>query len=317
MSAKTTAKTVAPTSSTSGVWHTGQLFWGLLLVLVGSLFMASSYGWLDVNFVNVWHLWPLLVIGLGLSTLFRHGPVGNIVMLAFTVISVGLIGWAATSNYTYPGAPGVRINELEINKTNDTVKKVDVNIKSGASEVIVSSVNQKQIVKSRLETNSSKISKSSTVSGDTQHINLTMDMDSKTGWIFGSVKNSWKIYLTRSLPVDLNVDTGASSIDLDLSKVILNELNINAGASSITTKLGDKQMTSTVRIESGASSVTLKLPKSVGIQVRTDNGLTSNSMSDLVKVSDNLYESSDYATNSKKINISTKIGAASFAIERY
>ncbi len=45
------------------------LFWGILLVLIGGLFLLNNLGVLDVNWDTIWRLWPMILVFWGLSIL--------------------------------------------------------------------------------------------------------------------------------------------------------------------------------------------------------------------------------------------------------
>ena len=48
------------------------LFWGMILLLIGLLFLLDNFG-VDIN---VWHIigkfWPMILIGIGLKNIWYH-----------------------------------------------------------------------------------------------------------------------------------------------------------------------------------------------------------------------------------------------------
>lgn len=70
----------------------GRLFLGILLVLIGVLYLANNMGWLDVNFsFDWWKLWPLIIVFFGLSIFSDRGWVSVLIGLLITLIVLGTV----------------------------------------------------------------------------------------------------------------------------------------------------------------------------------------------------------------------------------
>ena len=78
-------------------WGIGRIFWGLLLVLIGGLLIADNFGWVSVNWLDLWRLWPLFIIAAGLSVLSVRGIVWKIFTIIFALSILGAIGYVAIS----------------------------------------------------------------------------------------------------------------------------------------------------------------------------------------------------------------------------
>lgn len=297
-----------------GRWDIGKIFWGLLLVLLGGLALASNFGLVEVHFSNIWRLWPLLIIAAGLSVLSLRHLIWRIVVVVFAVLTLGAIVWVMVSDY--PSARLLKSYDATVPVDSSSVKQAAVSIKAGASSVKIGTANQKVIAQLKLETNIAKIHKSSIVVGDTQKVSLSMDInDSKLPT--GEMRSSWGIDLMRGLPLSLDVEAGASDIDIDMSEAQLKSIIVRTGAANMVVKLGSLEDRVDVAVESGVSAVTIRVPKNAGVRLSLKNGLTANHLSNLKKVDDNIYESPEYNQASKKIDINSKIGVSSFTIERY
>ena len=88
-------ETVTAKASKQANFNIGRIFWGLLLVLVGGLILANNFGLVNVSWVNLWQLWPLLIIVAGLSVLSFNSWVWNIVSILLIILIFGAITWAA------------------------------------------------------------------------------------------------------------------------------------------------------------------------------------------------------------------------------
>jgi hypothetical protein len=257
----------------------------------------------------------LIIIATGLSILSLKGFVWRLITIVLTALTLGAVVWVMVGDF--PESDLLINSEATIQKISGNVKQAEVNVKAGAISLNIGTTNQDSIVESKFESNMASVSKTSSISGETQQINLTMDASQANNWWTGNVKSSWNIDLTRDLPLRLNVETGASSTEIDMSSAQLRAISIKTGASSLTLKLGDREDVTDVNIESGASFIVVRAPSGSGVQLKLEGGLATKSIADLSEVSENTYESSGYSMSKNKINIISKIGVSSFTVERY
>jgi hypothetical protein len=311
---KTETQDTSETSDNSN-WNVGRVFWGLLLVLIGGLMLVDNFDLFEVNWSGFWRLWPLIIVATGLSILSLKGLVWRLITIILTALTLGAVVWVMVGDF--PDKNLLHTSETTIQTISNNVKQTEVSVKAGAISLKIDTADQDSIVKSKFESNMASVSKTSSISGETQQINLTMDASQANNWWTGNVKSSWDIDLTRNLPLRLNVETGASSTEIDMFKAQLRAINIKTGASSLTLKLGDIENLTDVNIESGVSSIVIRVPSVSGVQLKLEGGLATKSIADLSKVSENTYESSGYSNSKNKINIVSKIGVSSFTIERY
>jgi len=294
-------------------WSVNKLFWGLLLILVGGLMLASNFGFVDVKWGNIWRLWPLIIISAGLSIMSFKNVFWRILMVLLVILSLGAIAWVAVGNFSNFSI--LRSQELSVNKLSSDVKQAEVSIKAGASVLHIDTANQEQIAKVNLESNYSTLSKTTTQNNNIQQIDFFMT--NNNSWWSGDIRNIWDVKLSQSVPIVLNVDAGASETKIDTSSAMLKEMNIKTGASSLDLKLGSIENISNLNIDSGASSVTLRVPSNVGVRLKLEGGLATKELSDLTETTKDTFESLNYPQSQKQINITAKIGVSSFTIERY
>lgn len=310
----------APTTANSRTdndnnWNIGRLFWGLLFIVVGGLVLANNFHVLDVNWINVWRLWPLAIIAAGVSILSVRSWIWRILTVLLMLVTFATIIFAALADYPKITPLPQRSTDAIVRQLSPAINNAEVTIKSGLSDLRIVSADQDEIAKVNLTSSHMSLTQSSVRDGDTQRISFSSEAGD--GIWTGDVKSSWDVRLTRSLSLNVNVDAGASDANIDLSQAQLRAIDVDAGASNLTLKLGTQEKLTQINLNSGASAVTIKIPKTSGIRLMLDNGLSSKQIANLIEVSKDTYESPNYADTSNKIELTGKIGVSSFIIERY
>ncbi len=87
----------------------------------------------------------------------------------------------------------------------------------------------------------------------------------------GSPDAKWDIGLTPNVPLNLNLDTGSGSCDLDLSGLRVSNLYLDSGSGSIAFVLPSGS-TFEALIDSGSGSVKISIPDDAGVRVELDSG---------------------------------------------
>ena len=84
-------------------------------------------------------------------------------------------------------------------------------------------------------------------------------------------RNEWGLRLNDEVPMDLSVDMGAGTSDLQLAGLSLTGLDVSLGAGNSTIDLsGDWARDLDVTIDAGAETISLRLPRDVGVRVKVE-----------------------------------------------
>lgn len=290
-------------------WSVGRIFWGLFLVLIGLLALASNYELATINWFNLWRLWPLFIVLIGLSLLTVRGWANRLLVMAFIVLVLGAITYAVLlPQDTHPAAI--------YNQTSSRLAAAtqgNVNIKVMLGRLDINTSDQLAVAQAHLESNIASLTTNTSLNGSTQTTDISTDV---TGdWSPSNTNNNLNVNLTRSLPIALSLDIGAADVSADLSLAHVRSLDIRGGATRSDIKLGDPEDLTIVNLNSGASSFIIRVPSSSGVSVKLD-GVTSNNLSGLEKNGDT-YQSANFSTAIKKVTIVGHLGLASFTLERY
>jgi hypothetical protein len=123
--------------------HRGHLFWGVSLVVLGAVPLADRAGWIDAQSVEIWRLWPLALIAVGIAIIVSRTP-----LAVLGVVFAGLVaGGIAGSAVTYGGfafgfsdcAPGGELDRMSDGGTIAAPAEVELAFNCGSFEVELAS----------------------------------------------------------------------------------------------------------------------------------------------------------------------------------
>jgi len=90
----------------------------------------------------------------------------------------------------------------------------------------------------------------------------------------GGFRNEWRLKLSNTVPMDLEVKLGAGRSELDLAGLHLRSLEVHMGAGELDLNLGGQWRKSfEARIRGGVGKATVRLPKDVGVEARARGGI--------------------------------------------
>jgi hypothetical protein len=131
-------------------------------------------------------------------------------------------------------------------------------------------------------------------------------------------RNEWDLRLNNEVPMNLSLEMGAGTSDLQMAGLSLTGLDIKLGAGKCTLDLsGDWARDLSIAIDAGAASVTVRLPRDVGVRVEVSAGPTAINASGL-KQDGNVYTNEAYGTSevTLHINIVAGIGQINLEVEK-
>lgn len=250
----------------------GRLFWGLFFVVIGGLFLLQNMDIVDVNFADAWKLWPLLIVLMGLSILSIRSVFWRITAVLAAVLSVGAIAAAALGYFpdsnknvetstVSVSQENKGINNLELSiktgagdlrvTSHDGDEAVTATLESDVATLKESSSWSNDTQHVVLSTDSNNLWWLGSFKNDlnvsvSEHLPLTLDIDVGASSADLDLRNT---YLS-----SLVIDTGASSLNARLGdRVDRVSVNIDAGASSVDV-YAPKDSGVRINLDSGLSS---------------------------------------------------------------
>ena len=259
----------------------GNIFWGIVLLLVGLLLLLDNLGFLGD--VEVWTLiWPLFLISLGvwilLGALLRRNVKSEHVALPL-----------------------------------ENAQSARFRLQHGAGRIIVSGSAAMGTLMEGDFGGGLDVSKRQ--SGDMLDVKMKMSGSFfPFDWSPGQSLD-WVFNLSRDIPLILELETGASENRLDLTDLRVSELSLKSGASSTNLTLPANAGRTRVNIEAGAASVKISVPGGVAARIRSKSGLSSiNVNQQRFGKSGDLYQSPDYDSAANQADIEVQMGVGSVEV---
>ncbi len=261
-----------------------RFFWGIIVILIGVFLLLNTLGWIPANSWSFF--WPVVLILLGVW--FLLGPyLYRRNTAEMETLSIPLEG-------TQQGR--VRIDfgagKLELNAT--------ANAGELASGTCYGGV-EKELRRS----------------GTLTELRLHPPVDFMVPPFFMNTSGfQWQLGLSRDVPLELELHTGAGESLLDLRDLKVSELRLETGASANRVILPAQAGFTQARIKSGAASVEIQVPDGVAGRIHIESGLAGIKVdtSRFLPRGEKEYESPDYASAANRAEITIETGVGSLDI---
>ena len=308
------------------------IFWGLLLIVLGTLFALQNFNYISINWDSIWQFWPLILIFVGINSLVKRDSTAKVGFILGLVFLVGFFIFIFTSvSFQSESDNSFNYNDEEKGIFNKKDKKIVNNqnfFQEMDSGVTSAKLNFQGAAGSfDLKQPTSKLfeAKANLSNGEyiMERINngkdqeITLKLADQNISFNGKFKNEVTMMLNTKPEWQMDFEFGAGSAEIDLSDYLIKKLSVEAGAASLDLKLGDKSKNQEVVIEAGASSIDIDIPRSAACQITTETGLSSTDFEDFVKISDDLYQTENFSTSPNKIIITLSSGVSSISVSRY
>lgn len=294
----------------------GRAFWGLLLILVGAAFLAANFGGLPWGvWATTLRAWPVLLVLWGVSVLMR--PLGRAGAVITAVLALVAAGGIIAYGYAYGPASGAATGEYALSEPLDpATKTVDLHLAYGAGVLKVDGqAGQAELVAGTLTYVGPKPVVRYSKAGDRAELSLSRGHEP---WVFSQVSHApgWIVHLNPQPTYAMDLDLGASNIDLDLSALKVARLNLSFGASSARITFGAQGFDTTGDINAGAASVKVRVPRSVGVRVKLSSALAGSNLRSLgFERPGGWWVSPGYAEKASHLDLTVNAGLSSFDLE--
>ena len=290
-------------------WSWGEA-WPMFIVLLGTSSLVSSLAGRRRLSAGTWSLvwsvaWIVIGVALLLSTTraIAIGP-GDLISTWWPIALIALGVWFLVAA-VWPG--GTRPEESLALPLVAGAPSADVRIRFGGGELNVQRGTPGMLV-------------SGSFGGGVLHREpgpnaVQLEPYTGGGWPFWWDRRlDWRVGLSGEVPLDLRVDGGASRSTLDLSQLLVRTLELHTGASETRVMLPNAGGTA-VRADAGAASLTIAVPDGVAARIRARMAIGSVSVNEArFARSAAGYESADYASNPRHVEIDVQGGVGAVHI---
>jgi spore germination protein GerM len=289
-----------------------KIFFGLFVIIFGLTSLINCTGLIYLN-INYCLIWPLFIVFVGLSLFRKNDAVSTALGSTIATLCVAMVSVSFVSSIPFDYRD-VSILPLDVAKES-SIKKANINIDAGAGEVRVYGIDTGKLVEGEARTNLMKVKIDSQAENDVQNVNIGI---SEGKWFNnGNLKNEFSVGIDKGTPVDISINSGASNNFIDLSGVKAESVIIHTGASNVDLKMGEVLDSANVVVEAGMSTINFDFPKTAGVRISTESGMSSQEFPDFISIDKNTYQSLNYESSQKKINVSVKIGMSSLTVGWY
>ncbi|KAB3532753.1 hypothetical protein F8154_11435 [Alkaliphilus pronyensis] len=284
---------------------------GIMLISIGIMFLLINLGFISWSVFNsLFKLWPLLLVVVGVNTIFKKNTV--ISATTWILFIIAIISYGVYYNSNYPTNSAI-LDHITIEK-HDAVEAAELKLKLGglmfnvggtADNLVEASIDNRYVSHGIQHKNS--------------HKRAIVEFESKSNTVsfFDGETPYYVFKLNNEIPWSIDADVGAVSGEIDLRKLIIRDLHLKVGAGDVELILGDKGQLTDISINGGASNLDIIASKGLGIKARVDGGLNKTNLSNLGWIKSNgYYISPGYEEASSKAIIDIDAGVANINITR-
>ena len=316
---------------------------GVILMLIGVAFLLRNYGYLNFHFWNLFYLWPIVIVVIGINLIFANNRStwATLLKLGVIVVGFGLLLFGNFSKhhpfgnrYSYHFddddddnddenySEGRRVTKIEgasefTENYTDSVKVAELNISGGATTYKLSDTTN-QLFNANTQEYFGNYQLTTDKNDSLYVLNFKMrDNKGHFDWDDDHKKSNFATFKLNVNPEwNINVATGATDLDFDLSKFKVRSLDLAGGAGAFKIKFGQPLSTTTIDISTGASDVDINIPNNAACRITRSSAFSSSNFEGFNKVGD-AYETPGFANATNKIYIKIKGGMSSFSVKRY
>jgi hypothetical protein len=249
------------------------LFWPILLIGVGILWLLANLEILpDLNWWFFLRLWPLILVVIGLDIIIgRRTPIVG-ALLAIGTVSVLIILALLAPSLDF--GPDAEIKTLTFSEPLENATSARINLELERYPTHVDSLSDSSLlidadINTLTDVNfSSRGSKSKSI-----NIEPAGDLTSIFDWSTLADRDAeWDIRISPYVPIDLEIDVGSGSANLDLSSLEMTDLLIDGGSGSTDVLVPASNSQYSVTINGGSGSFYIELENRTNIRTDIDIG---------------------------------------------
>jgi hypothetical protein len=316
-----------------------RILWGIILLFVGVVLLLENFNVIEFYWRNVWGFWPIFLIIAGVNILFNRNKsnLGSMISIGVLVLTLGFLFYKGQQPPESRNWIGDRFgNDLHIDMDDDddgneavnterlnfsepyqadSAKKVVLNISGGGTSFKLDGTTD-SLIAAEVERSRGTFTLKKEFLNSVQ--TLTFKMQEKKGkWSMNDGGNTVNFKLNKQPEWDMIMGMGAGEVDFDLTEYKVRTFRFDGGAAAVDITMGDLLPIADVVVKTGVADVKIKVPSAAGCRIKSNTGLSSKDFTGFTKMENGSYETSNYATSTKKIFITLDGGLSNFEVSRY
>lgn len=324
---------VTPESSTRP-WDVTRIFEGFGTVVLGVVLLGCTTGVISWRvFLEFVMLWPVLIIAAGLAVLggaLKSKVFRILASLTVTGTLIAASAFAYTGVYhrpldrwsTYPFGvvSSADLIDYAVSEPLEGASDASLKIADAIGDIEITSASAGSLIELSGRTVREPAGFDVVRRGSTAEIVVDSDSGRNRDAMLGPETTC---ALSGKVRWSIKVDTGASSLDADLSALKVAYFELDSGAAEATVKLGTPVSSDpvNVKVDTAVSSVTLLVPRDAPVRVAADSAISGNSYGGLEKGADGAWYSDTYraaASSGRPVwNIDLDNAVGAFSLSTY
>ncbi len=254
--------------------HYRSLFWPVILIGVGVVWLLGNLGMLSGNALNLLAaLWPLLLVGIGLDLLFgRSRPlVGALIALILLGGVIFLLVSGSALGVQLPGSGDFKVEQFSTPL--DGAKSAQVTIESASQPVEIKPLAAGGDLLLDATIGHYGQMQFDVSGGAERQILLRRKPSSGVNFGFEFRPDArWDIRLAPGVPYDLRIDSASGSTAINLEGLMLSRLSINSGSGSVAVVLPASSQAYEMALDSGSGAIDVQFPADTPVRARFNSG---------------------------------------------
>jgi hypothetical protein len=323
---------------------------GMILVMIGAIFLLHNFGAIHFHWSNLFHLWPIFLVIGGVNLVFANNKSAWATILKISVVIAGFAllvfgnfndryRWWPRYSYHYDNNDNDNNNDMDDDDDDDNndnrsgltkvggtssfnepytaaVQVARLNISGGATNYNLSDTTNQLFSATtreafgRYELNHHQ--------DDSVYV-VDFNMKDKHGFNWGGHNDSNRVdmKLNSNPEWEVVVNAGATEVNFDFSKFKIRSVKLNGGAGSFNLKVGQPLAETNITASTGAADVNVSIPQNAACQITTSSAFSSDDFPGFNKTGDNHYETAGFSAAKNKIYIHLSGGFSGFEVKKY
>jgi hypothetical protein len=253
--------------------------------------------------VNLWRFWPVVIIIIGLNILLRRQNVFLVGALILVLLgaSLGIAIWQ------YDEASNTGIKSYSVPLDGLARARVELDFDGGSLSIGNLVHGSSKLVNVEADVHE----KGKGIEADFQRLDsegrLYLSTEDVGRVFWGGPWIDWDVDLTGEIPLEINIQSSASNLSIELDKLLITELSLSINAGNCKVTAPSSAGTTHMNIDANAANVEVIIPAGAAARVQPETNLSDFGVDEsrFHKEGD-YYVTDDFGSNENQIELKIK-----------